>query len=310
MTRDERTASVKSRAAALGFDACGIAAAGNVDPEDRLGAWLARGFHADMGWITATKAVRQDIRLKLPGARSVVVVARDYYAERPDAPSRAGTVSRYAWGRDYHRVLRKPLESLARAIAGMAADVTCYCCIDSGPVIERAWAARAGVGWIGKHGVVIREDLGSWFFLGVIATTLDLTPDAPAVDRCGACARCIEACPTGAIVEPRVLDARRCIAYHTIENRGAVPETLRPAFGHWVFGCDLCQEACPWNRYPKITSERDFHPRPGHANPDLAEWAAMDEAAFHRRFAGTPVHRATHEGMQRNIQIARKNAQP
>ena len=302
-----RSLLVKRAAAELGFDACGIAVAGNVDPEDRLGAWLARGFHADMEWLARTKAERQDVRLRLPGARSVVVVARNYFAERPAASPGAGCVSRYAWGRDYHRVLRKPLERLARAIEALAPEIKCYCCIDTGPVLERAWAAQAGVGWIGKNSLVLRTDLGSWFFLGAIATTLELAADAPVSDRCGTCRRCMEACPTGAIVEPGVVDSRLCISYHTIENRGEVPTALRPRFGNLVFGCDICQEACPWNRQVAVTSEPGFLPSADRANPDLDEWLRMTEADFDERSRGAPLRRATYAGMQRNLAIAREN---
>ena len=301
-----RAAAVKARAAGLGFDACGIAAAGPVDPKRRLDAWLANGRHADMHWIAAAKDVRSDVRLKVPDARSVVVVARNYYAERPRPAEGCGTVSRYAWGRDYHRVLRKPLRELARLLAGMG-DAEPYCCVDTGPVLERAWAAKAGVGWIGKNGLVIREGLGSWFFLGVIVTTVELPADAPAANRCGTCTECMEACPAGAIVEPGVVDARRCISYNTVENRGDIPGDVRGCMGSAVFGCDACQEACPWNRAVPETTERGFYPRVGQANPSLAELADMDEDTFNERFAGTPLRRAKHAGIQRNVRIAIEN---
>jgi epoxyqueuosine reductase len=307
MTSEERAVWVKQRAAALGFDACGIAAAGNVDSEDRLGSWLARGFHADLHWMARTKKVRQDARLRLPGARSVVVVARNYYAERPKAAPGTGLVSRYAWGRDYHRVLRKPVSALARSVAELERGAQCYVCIDSGPVLERAWAAQAGVGWIGKNGLVIRSDMGSWFFLGALLTTVELAPDHVAADRCGSCERCVRACPTGAIVEPKVVDARLCISYQTIENRGEIPAALRPRVGRWLCGCDVCQEACPWNRFAQETSESGFRPREGCANPDVEAWCVTDEATFNRDFAGTPIRRVTYSGMQRNLRIVREN---
>ena len=303
----DRTLAVKERALALGFDACGIAQAGDIDPEDRLGQWLARGYHADMDWIVRTKHLRQDVRKKLPRARAVVVIARNYYAPRPAAQRHAGRVSRYAWGRDYHRALAKPLRALAEFIAGLGPDGVCYRSIDTGPVSERSWAMRAGVGWIGKNGLIIRPGLGSWLFLGVIVTTVALGPDAPSPDRCGDCRRCIDACPTGAIIAPRLVDARKCISYHTIENRGSIPEGLRPRFADWLFGCDVCQEVCPWNGSPKITSAQDFHPRPGHAFLDLDTVLNMDEATFSTRFAGTPIRRATLPALQRNARIVTAN---
>jgi epoxyqueuosine reductase len=259
--------------------------------------------------MARTKGVRQDIQQVLPGVRSVVVVARNYYAPRPEGPEDTahGRTARYAWGRDYHRALRKPLQRLADHIASFEDGAQCVCCIDSGPVLEKFWAALAGVGWIGKNSLVLREDLGSWFFLGVILTTVELTPDEPLPDRCGECRACIEACPTGAIVEPRVVEAGRCISYHTIENRGEAAEKLARRFGDWVFGCDICQEVCPWNRETPTTTEKDFLPRAGHANPDLAALSQMAEETFRARFAGSPIMRAKHSGIARNVRIAWQN---
>lgn len=328
-------ARIKARAAELGFDACGLAEAGNVDPEGRLRDWIARGYHAGMDWLARTADIRADVRLKMPEARSVVVVARNYYTKnprfeqettnledaippftpqagnfdarypRPDTshPKPLLPISRFARGRDYHRVLLKPLRALAETIRAMgAAELPPpYVCIDSGPVLERAYAARAGIGWIGKNSLVLREDLGSWFFLGVIVSAVELAPGQPVPNRCGACTRCIEACPTGAIVAPGVVDARRCISYHTIENRGEIPEDIRQRMGGRIFGCDTCQEACPWNRHTPETTERDFLPRPGLINPSMEEWRSMDEAAFDRLTAGTPAHRAKFAGVRSSI---------
>jgi epoxyqueuosine reductase len=303
-----RAQGVKSSAAAKGFDACGIAAAAPIDPEDRLGEWLRNGYHADMDWMERTRDIRQDVQKKLPGTRSVVVVARNYYAPRPDPEEGTGKVARYAWGRDYHRVLLKPLRRLARFIETLEDGAKTYCCIDSGPVLERAWAARAGLGWIGKNSLVLRRDLGSWFFLGTILTTVELTPDSPVPDQCGSCRLCIDACPTDAIVEPGVVDSRRCISYQTIENRGEIPQELQPNFDGWVFGCDICQDVCPWNRKVTETDEIDFHPRPGHANLDPSSIAKMDEDAFREEFRGTPILRAKRNGMLRNCSIVPTNS--
>ncbi|MFO7973446.1 MAG: tRNA epoxyqueuosine(34) reductase QueG [Candidatus Hydrogenedentota bacterium] len=307
MGASQHTESIKSRAAELGFDACAVAKADTVDSEDFLGQWLARGYHADMAWMARTKTIRQDVQTKLPGTRSVVVVARNYNHPRPAAEPGTGRVSRYAWGRDYHRVLRKPLHSLATHIESLGKNVATYCSIDSGPVLEKFWAARAGIGWIGKNSLILRQDLGSWFFLGIILTTLELRPDAPMRDFCGACRRCIDACPTNAIVEPRVVDSRRCISYHTIENRGDIPGTLRSHLDHWVFGCDICQEVCPWNSKAPTTNETDFYPRPNHANLSLEGLEEMTEEEFKDEFEGTPIMRAKLAGMQRNARIVRKN---
>lgn len=299
----ERSRAVKAQAAALGFDACGIAEAGPIDPEDRLGQWLDAGHHADMDWMARTKAIRQDPREKMPTAKSVVVVARNYYHPRPPAPESAGKVARYAWGRDYHKVLKKPLVKLARFLDEFGVDTQSYAAVDSGPVMERAWAERAGIGWVGKNSLVLRRDMGSWFFLGAVITEVALTPDAPVTDHCGSCRACIDACPTDAFVAEGVLDARKCISYQTIENRGDIPEPLHDKMEGWIFGCDICQEVCPWNRFAKESTEHDFLPRPGHANPDLEVLQAMDEAAFNDKFAGTPIRRTKHAGIMRNAHI-------
>jgi epoxyqueuosine reductase len=300
--------SIKDYALQLGFDACGIARAVPIDPEDRLGDWLRAGYHADMAWMERTQAIRQDVGLKLPGARSVIVVARNYYQPSPDHLPGFGRVARYAWGRDYHKVLMRPLKALAAFVERLTPGTATYAEIDTGPVLERAWAARAGIGWIGKNGMVLRRDMGSWFFLGVVITTVELSADAPMPDYCGDCRRCIDACPTDAIVAPKTVDARRCIAYHTIENRGEIPEPVQEHQGAWVFGCDLCQEACPWNqRFAKTTTEVDFLRREGVATPSVEELVDMDEAAFLNRFQGTPVMRATYSGLRRNARIAQKN---
>lgn len=301
----ECAARVKAAAAALGFDACAIAAVdGPADPDDHLGTWLGQGYHADMTWMETTRALRQDVRLRLPGARSMVVVARNYY--QPDVPDQPGTgkVARYAWGRDYHKVMKKPLIALAHATEALAPETECYVSVDSGPVMERTWAERAGLGWIGKNGLVLRRDQGSWFLLGSLATTLELAPDPVQLNHCGSCTACLDACPTAAFVAPKVVDARRCIAYHTIENRGEIPSDLAAQFEGWVFGCDICQDVCPWNRFANPTTEASFAARDGVPRPELSALLAMDEAAFDQHFQGTPVRRAKHAGMQRNARIA------
>ena len=304
----ERACAVKSKAAAHGFDVCGIASAGPIDEEDRLGQWLANGCHADMDWMATTKELRQDVRKKLPNARSVIVVAKNYYSERPNHKPDTGCVSRYAWGRDYHNVLKKPIRRLATFISSLESGSESYCCIDTGPVLERAWAERSGVAWTGKNSLSIRRDLGSWFFLGVIISSVELFPDTPARNYCGSCTRCIDACPTSAITEPYNVDSRRCISYHTIENRGEVPQELADSFGNMVFGCDVCQEACPWNRFAKETNEDDFKPRKGISNPDLSVLENMDEDTFNKTFEGSPIRRTRLSGIQRNAKIAHKKS--
>ena len=305
MSPHEKADQIKAQAAALGFDACGIAAADHIDPEGRFNAWLEKGYHADMVWMTRAPEIRTDIRLKLPNAKSVVVVAKDYFANRPPAAPLTGLVSRYAWGRDYHEVLRDPARALADSIRRMEPNAATYLSIDTGPVWEKAWAARAGLGWIGKNSLVIRPDVGSWCVLAVMATTVELTPDAPIANQCHACTHCIDACPTGAIVAPGVIDARRCLSYQTIENRGAIPEALHAAMGDYVFGCDRCQEACPWNQSPPTHPHPEFLPQ--NDSIPLDEIESMNETEFTARFKGTPLYRAGLAGLQRNAAIIRKS---
>ena len=304
----ELSDAIKRSARSLGFDACGVARAAPIDPEDRLGQWLGAGRHATMEWMARTAAVRQDVSKKLEGAQSVIVVARNYFAQRPSAAAGTGRVSRYAWGRDYHRVLEKPLRKLAGFLQELDPGCTVYTCIDSGPVMEKAWAERAGVGWIGKNSLALSRDLGSYFFLGAIIATARLAPDAPIPDQCGGCTLCVDACPTQAIVQPKVVDARRCISYHTIENRGDVPPDLAPRFGDWAFGCDVCQDVCPWNRkFAHDVTDPDLEPDPRMAAPDLAELLALTEETFRARFRGTPVLRTKRRGLARNVAVALGN---
>jgi epoxyqueuosine reductase len=260
-----------------------------------------------MDWMGTTKAIRQDPRLKMPGARSVVVVARNYYYPDPPAEFGTGTVARYARGRDYHKVLKKPLIKLARYLDTFGVESPSYAAVDSGPVMERAWAERAGLGWIGKNSLVLRRDIGSWFFLGTVITEVALDPDLPMEGHCGTCRACLDACPTDAFVREGVLDARKCISYQTIENRGAIPEALHDKMEGWIFGCDLCQEVCPWNRFQQTSTEPDFAPREGQAHPRLEELIAMDETTFNERFAGTPIRRTRHAGMVRNAKLIKSS---
>ena len=303
-----RSLVVKHAAGELGFDACGIAAAQPPDPGNRLGHWLNSGFQADMAWIDATRALRQDVSLKLPGVRSVVVVAQSYYQESTEPPGPPhGRVARYAWGRDYHNALKKPVRRLAQAMAALEEGAACWSSIDSGPMLERGWAALAGLGWVGKNSLILRQDMGSWFFLAAVATTVELAPDAPVLNHCGSCTACLDACPTGAIVEEGVVDSNRCISYHTIENRHDIPPAVADHMGDWVFGCDICQEVCPWNRFAQPTRLADFAARAGQSFPLLEELLGMDEGSFNSKFEGSPLRRAKHAGMQRNARIARQN---
>ena len=301
-------ASVKEKARAVGFSHVGICpAVPDALAGERLRAWLDRGHQASMSWMAARADERCDPSLVLPDARSIISLAFNYFT--PDAHSDedgTGKISRYAWGDDYHEVVGERARDLTQWLTRRFPGERAVWYVDTGPVMEKAWAARAGIGWIGKHTNVITADRGSWVFLGEIITTIDLPADEPAVDHCGTCTLCIEACPTGAIVEPYVVDSNRCLSYLTIEHRGPVDPALHGEYEGWVFGCDICQDVCPWNqKFAAETAEPRFHPRPGNVNPSLDEWEAMTAVQFAQQFAGSPIRRAKQDGLVRNIRIAR-----
>ncbi len=288
----------------LRFDLVGVAPAERMEEEGvRLEEWLARGYHGTMDYMERNVEKRIDIREILPGARSVIVVARNYYTPHQRAAGDdIAKVSRYAWGTDYHRILPKRLRKLHRFLQTIDPAVDSRWYVDTGPVLEKSWAVRAGLGWMGKHSNVITRTHGSWLFLGVFITSMELTYDEPIGDLCGTCTRCIDACPTDAIVEPYLVDASRCISFVTIEQK---PKTeLDPAtgasFDNWVFGCDICQDVCPWNRFQRPTDEEIFQPRPGMLELGLEELREMGDEEFATRFQGSPVKRATAEGLRRN----------
>lgn len=302
--------SLKRRAREIGFDLVGIAAAGPAQSHTRYTDWIARGYHGRMAYLARPDAVarRADVRELLPQARSVVVVGMNYYQVPPSplppsAGEGVGAVARYAWGDDYHQVMAARLKQLAAFIeTEIKRPLAHKICVDTSAVLEREWAMRAGLGWIGKNTMLINPRAGSWFLLGELALDLELEEDAPfAADHCGTCTRCIEACPTRCILPDRTLDASRCISYLTIELRGEIPADLQPLLGHWVFGCDVCQEVCPWNRFARPSHDPAWTPR--HAWLDLQECLAMTDEAFRARFAHSAIRRAKREGLARNAAI-------
>ncbi|MBN2392450.1 MAG: tRNA epoxyqueuosine(34) reductase QueG [Anaerolineae bacterium] len=303
------TRSVNSLAADLSFAAIGVAQVGPTPTWATYQDWLARGYAADMAYLARPDAVtrRADPRNILLETRSVLVVAASYAAAlHPELPPLHGRVSRYAWGKDYHRWLLRDLETLVQRLAEAHGPFPYRCYVDTGPILERAWAQATGLGWIGKNTNLIHPRLGSYLFLGVALLGIELEPTpAPELPSCGDCTRCIDACPTGALIAPGILNARRCIAYLTIEYRGAIPEDLRLLLGDRVFGCDTCQEVCPWNRKPLAAHASAS--APASAMLDLPTLLTMTEAEFRARFHHTPLWRATWQGLARNAAVVLGN---
>lgn len=297
-------------ATACGFDRVGFAPPA-VGPEgERFQEWLRRGFHGQMDYLAREPQRRFDPAVTRPWVRSVVALAVDYHTDHPlsiEVPDDAdrGWISRYAWGRDYHDVIEKKLKALARELEPhptLGGRYHYY--VDHGPVMEKAFAARAGLGWQGKNTMLVHPRAGSWFFLALLLTDRDFRPSEPVADHCGSCRRCLDACPTNAFVEPYVLDATRCISYLTIETSDPVPEEHREATGFHVFGCDLCQDVCPFNRKAPFTQESEFEPRAGLVHPQLADLEADDEQAFRARHTKSPLKRRKHAGLALTLNSA------
>ena len=327
MLPSDRSSIIKQRAHDLGFIACGIARAEFLEEEaPRLEQWLREKRHGEMDWMANHFDLRMDPRKLVPGAKTVISLAYNYFTEPKQQDLDAPKLSTYAYGRDYHKVVRKRLKPLMEFIVKEFGDVAMRAFVDSGPVMEKAWAQRAGVGWIGKHTNVILkprsssgsssppsgelegasgelEGAGSCFFLCEIILDLELSPDPPATDHCGTCRRCIDACPTDAIIKPYVVDGSKCISYFTIELEGAIPEAVSGKFDNWAFGCDICQQVCPWNRFGKPHAEPEFIPKPELLGLSADDWKGMTEVAFDRIFEGSAVKRTKFEGLKRNLRF-------
>jgi epoxyqueuosine reductase len=309
------TARIKERALELGFDKVGIVPAEPLAAERvRLEEWLRRGYHGEMSWMARDAERRTDPRLVMPGARSVVVVALNYFTphkhEQDDDRAR-GKISRYAWGDDYHDMVGGKLKELLAWIKEESPAAEGKACVDIQPLMDKAWAVRAGLGWIGKHTNLITRDYGSWVFIGELLLNLELDYDRVQVeDHCGTCTLCIEACPTGAITEPYVVDSNRCISYATIELRAPeIPAHVAANLDGWLYGCDICQDVCPWNRFEQPTGESRFEPRPDNVSPDLSGLLALTQDEYAARFRRSAIKRAKLTGLQRNALALLKNRQ-
>jgi epoxyqueuosine reductase len=303
---------IRRRARELGFDDCRFTTALPPDHGPEFQTWLAARYHGDMAYLERNASKRLNPSLVLPNARSLIVVAATYH--KPESsptlrPStRRGVVARYARYRDYHNVLAQQLEALVQFVNNVGEGTQrSLWYVDTGPILERDLAQRAGVGFVGKHTNLISRTLGNWIFLAEIITTLDLKPDAPEKNRCGSCTRCLEACPTAAIRAPFQLDARRCISYLTIELKGSIPIEWREAIGNRIYGCDDCLAACPWNRFARESNLMKSHALPELDSPDLIDLLRLDDAGFKARFAGTPMLRTKRRGLIRNVCVALGN---
>ncbi len=302
------TEAVKRGAGGLGFDHIGVAAAVSPPGFHPLLQWIDSGHAADMDWIERRCDAYRHPEGVLSGVRSVIVAAMNYHNRDP-LPETA-RIARYAWsGHDYHHVLRHRLRHLADVLDVHVPESRNRIVVDTAPLLERDFARLAGIGWFGKNTMLISRTIGSWFFLGAILTTAELTYDKPFTeDHCGTCVRCLDACPTNAFPEPYVLDSNRCISYHTIENRsGEIPADLAANFGDWVFGCDICQEVCPWNRFAPADSDPLFHPRSDLYSATAQSILNLSEEEFREQFRGTPLERTGYEAIQRNARIAIRN---
>ena len=308
ISRTELKQRLISFAREIGFDSCHIAACGSAPHAEAFRNWLDEGGHGEMSYMERGEEKRCDPQKALPDARSIVVLALNYFHGDPqagDTPAATGRIARYAWGDDYHDLIESKLHKIDEFLREFGGQQKCY--VDTGPVLERDHAAQAGVGWHGKSTMLIDERLGTWFFLAEVLTTVELPPDEPVPDRCGTCERCIKACPTGAITAPHRLDARRCISYLTIELKGSIPLELRPLIGNRIFGCDDCLDACPWNRFAQVSREAAFSTRPSAVGIPLRDYLSLNDDQFRVLFRNSPIKRIKRQGFLRNVCVALGN---
>ena len=298
---------VIQKAKAVGFDLVGFAKAEILENEtERLGNWLRNGYQAGMEYMERNFEKRKDVKNILSDAKSVISLGLNYHTEEKYSDdeitksNQTGKISRYAWGKDYHLVIWKMLNELESSLKQIDPEFESLSYVDTGPVMDKAWAARAGIGWLGKHTNVINRELGSWIFLANIICNYEFEYSSPIPDYCGSCTACLEACPTGAFVQEYVVDSNKCISYLTIENKNEIPEEFKGKFDNWLFGCDICQDVCPWNlKFPEQTHVKDFYPQQKEIQPN--EILEMNEAEFKEKFQNSPVKRAKLKGLKRNV---------
>ena len=293
---------LKEEATKLGFLDCRVAKADFLEEEAaHLESWLRKGYQADMHWMEKHADLRLDPRKLVPGAKSVVCLSYNYFPQDDALQKQAPKIARYAVGRDYHKVVKKKMKQLMQALQREWGEIGGRAFVDSAPVHERAWAERSGLGWVGKHSLLLTKQRGSYFFLAELILDIDLPPDPPVTDHCGECTRCIHACPTNAIVQDKVVDSNKCISYLTIELKEALNQEQADMLNGWAFGCDICQEVCPWNRFSRPHDEPDFQPQPALKDMQAADWEEMTEEVFLDRLGNTPLKRAGFARFKENV---------
>jgi epoxyqueuosine reductase len=305
---EKNTSFIRQTATRLGFEYCGVSQAVRLDDDARrLEQWLNKGLHGSMQYMENYFDLRIDPTKLVPGAKSVITLLKNYYPDEQQNPGSPG-IAKYAYGKDYHEVIRAKLNELISAIKTTIGDIHGRGFVDSAPVLERTWAQRSGLGWVGKNGNLINKQSGSFYFIATLITDLELNYDDPfAKDFCGSCTRCIDACPTDAILPGKVIDGSKCISYFTIELKEMIiPGEMKGRFGNWMFGCDTCQDVCPWNRFATAAKGNDFTPIPEVLNLSTAEWEHMAEEQFRKIFKESPINRAKFKGIQRNLKFLRE----
>lgn len=301
---EERSKLIKELASECGFLFCGISKAGFLEEEaPRLEQWLKNDYHGKMGYMENHFDKRLDPTKLVPGAKSVVTLLFNYFSEEKQKDPLAPKISKYAYGEDYHFVVKRHMRNLVNRIEESIGKVEGRAFVDSAPVLDKAWAVRSGAGWMGKHTNVLRKKEGSFFFIAEIISDLELAPDGPATDHCGSCTACIDACPTSAIIQPYTVDGSKCISYFTIELKDAIPQEFKGKFDDWMFGCDICQDVCPWNRFAEQHNEPAFAPNDSLLELTKSEWIELTEDVFRKVFKKSPVKRTGYKGLTRNIKF-------
>ena len=304
MFPQKNTHLIKQEAYRLGFDFCGISKADFLEDEaPRLEQWLKNGMHGKMHYMENYFDKRLDPRQLVDGAKSVVSLLLNYYTDKKQEDVTAPKISMYALGKDYHDIIKNKLKELLNFINENIGEVNGRVFVDSAPVLDRAWAQKSGLGWIGKNTNLINPIAGSFFFIAELILDLELEPDAPIKDYCGTCSRCMDACPTDAIIKPYIVDGSKCISYFTIELKEEIPSEMKGKFENWTFGCDICQEVCPWNRFSKQITEMDFEPKPEILTMKKSEWTELTDEVFRKIFKDSPIKRTGYKGLKRNIEF-------